>query len=99
MVLGIQTEPAESEVVPPTTSAFSKIVTDRPRREPVRAAVIPAAPDPTTIKSVVSVSTLVLLYQLSLTGHNEFGFCKFIIPGKNEFRFIKCNRELPKFSG
>src|SRR3984957_16250421 len=49
---GIQTDPAEVAVVPPTMSDFSQRTAFSPSSAPTSAAVMPAAPAPTTRRSV-----------------------------------------------
>src|SRR5262249_5179962 len=55
-VPGTQIVPAEVAVVPPTRSDFSQSITSRPSRELTRAAVMPAAPAPTTSASTSTVA-------------------------------------------
>src|SRR5262249_38687871 len=55
-VPGTQIVPAEVAVVPPTRSDFSQRITSRPSRELTRAAVMPAAPAPTTSASTSTVA-------------------------------------------
>ncbi len=53
-LFGIQTPPPERAVEPPKCAAFSMTTARRPCRAAVRAAVMPAAPLPTTTTSYSS---------------------------------------------
>ncbi|MEY9854513.1 hypothetical protein ABH935_000110 [Catenulispora sp. GAS73] len=52
-LLGIQIPAPERAAEPPKVGAFSTTTADRPRAATVSAAVIPAAPQPTTTTSYV----------------------------------------------
>src|SRR5499427_9966409 len=69
-VPGTQIVPAEVAVVPPTWSDFSQSITSRPSRELTRAAVMPAAPAPTTSASTstVAVPTSPLVSRVPISG-------------------------------
>src|SRR5262249_27038643 len=66
-VPGTQIVPAEVAVVPPTRSDFSQSNTSRPSSEPTKAAVMPAAPAPTTSTSTSSSPCNVLGMEIGIS--------------------------------
>jgi hypothetical protein len=57
---GIQTPPPDRAVEPPHWAAFSTMTTDRPCSLAVIAVDMPAAPEPTTTTSKISLTATIL---------------------------------------